>query len=61
MNVIRSIKAMLGLKPKALKPDPVRAEVCNAVQRNEMAGEKLRKTLEHIRMTDTLNDITGRM
>ena len=47
MKFTERVKAMLGLKrsDSNSKPDPIRANVTIAVQRNERAGERAREAL----------------
>lgn len=63
MNLIQRVKTMLGLSPriKAKEQSYIGPDVSKAVQRNEMASERVRQTLENIKMADTLADIAGKM
>lgn len=54
------IMQLFGLTPRH-KPDPIKADIGRALQRNEMASQKAREALEDLRMSETLRQIAGRM
>lgn len=53
---------MLGFHTKTAKEQSyIGPDVSKAVQRNEASSERLRRTIEDIKMADTLRDIAGKM
>lgn len=55
---------MLGFHTKAKAKDVscyVGPDVARAVQRNEAAGDRARRALEELKMSDTVRDIVGKM
>jgi len=62
MGLVERVKGMLGFQTKAkAKCDYIGPDISKAVQRNEAAGERTRLALEHIKMSDTMRDIVGKM
>lgn len=59
MSIIVKAKEMLF--GKSQKPDPLEAQIAIAVQRNEQAGEKVRRALEEYQMSQTILQIVERM
>lgn len=64
MSLIEKVFGMLGFHTKAKAKDVscyVGPDVARAVQRNEAAGDRARRALEELKMSDTVRDIVGKM